>query len=81
MARAKSKDAGTKVLVYVKLLDEGVDVWRPVSAEVASDGAYRLADDQPEGERWEFEPGTSVWCEERRFEDGILGLVATQRAS
>jgi hypothetical protein len=76
----ESKDAGTKVLVYVKLLDEDVDVWRPVSAEVASDGSDRLAGDRPDDERWEFEPGMSVACEARRLDDGTLGLVATKRA-
>ena len=28
--------------VYVKLLDEGVDAWRPVKAMALADGTYRL---------------------------------------
>jgi hypothetical protein len=76
----KSKEAGARVLVYVPLLDEGVDVWRPVAAEVIGNGCYLITGDQPSDERWKFLPGTSVRCEERRFEDGTLGLVATQQA-
>lgn len=76
----KSREVGTKVLLYVMLLDEGVDVWRPVTAEVTSHGCYKITGNQPDDERWEFEPGMSVHCKARRFEDGTLGLVATERA-
>ena len=34
----------TTVTVYVELLDEGVDVWRPVDAERENDGVVRLPD-------------------------------------
>jgi hypothetical protein len=75
-----SREVGTKVLVYVMLLDEDVDVWRPVTAEITSHGCYKITGNQPDDERWEFEPGMSVHCKERRFKDGTLGLVATERA-
>jgi len=76
----KSEEAGTKVLVYIPLLDEGVDVWRPVAAEVIGNGCYRITGNEPNDERWEFPLGTAVRCREHRFEDGSLGLVATERA-
>ena len=47
--------------VYVRLLDEGVDVWRPVAAEPIADGVYRLASGKPSpAEAWEFPPGAVV---------------------
>ena len=71
---------GTKVLVYVTLVDEGTDVWQPVTAEVVGDGCYRIIGNQPEEERWQFAPGALVRCEERRFQDGTLGLVVSRKA-
>ena len=76
----RSQEIGTKVLVYVRLLDEGVDVWRPVTAELTGDGVYRILGEPSEDEVWEFGPTTLVRCQERRFSDGTLGLVATASA-
>jgi hypothetical protein len=38
-------------LIYVPLLDEGTEVWRPVSPEICGEGLYRIADEQAEDER------------------------------
>ncbi|MBL8549886.1 MAG: hypothetical protein JNJ73_07855 [Hyphomonadaceae bacterium] len=47
--------------IHVRLLDEGVDVWRPVRARALGDGAYELAGDPaPPDESWEFAPGAKV---------------------
>lgn len=51
--------------IYVQLLEEGIDVWRPVEAEEEDDGAFRLPAHAPSGEVWEFEPGSLVACEDR----------------
>ena len=51
--------------VFVQLLDEGVEVRRPVQAVNISEGVYSLlAPDNydPELEVWEFLPGTKVKC-------------------
>jgi hypothetical protein len=53
------------VEIYVALLDEGVDVWRPVLAEQFSDTVFRI-EEQPyerDIETWEFGPGEEVVCE------------------
>jgi len=53
------------VEVFVSLLDEGVDVRRPVRAEHLQGNVYLIVD-QPydrEIENWEFEPGDEVICE------------------
>jgi hypothetical protein len=61
--------------VYLELLDEGVDVWRPVQAERENDGIVRLPSDAPEDETCAFPPGSRVRCEHRD-----IGLVAVALA-
>ena len=53
------------VMIYVELLDEGVDVWRPVEAEPVMGGLYRVIGPVPEDETWTFWPGSIVRCETR----------------
>ena len=67
--------------IYVFLLDEAVDVWRPVQASKIARDRYRISLDivVPEGEVWEFGPGDIVRCEDRLFEGGKRGLVAVGR--
>jgi hypothetical protein len=76
----RSQDVGTRMQIYVKLRDEDIDVWRPVTARVERVGVYQIVGNAPEDEQWEFGPGALVRCEERRFSDGTTGLVAKQRA-
>ncbi len=74
-ATASSTDADT---VYVRLLDEGVEVWRPVPAERVSEGAYRLSDaPPPEDEAWTFQPGEVVVAERRagRMDQPLIALA------
>jgi hypothetical protein len=67
--------------IYVALLDEGLDVWRPVAARRLSPDRYLILDQDYDRatERWEFEPGTVVRCrpEDR---DGRQILIATAAA-
>jgi hypothetical protein len=65
--------------IYVALLDDGVETWRPVTATRLGDDLYHLADDAPEDERWEFPPGSTVLVEERQLAEGPT-LVATRLA-
>ncbi len=48
--------------IYVRLLDDGVDVWRPVLATDLGGRLFRLPDwaYDPDLEVWEFLPGTVV---------------------
>jgi hypothetical protein len=62
--------------IYVYLLDEGVDVWRPVEALVESVG-YRITGSEPEGENWQFKPGSLVRCEWQELAKG-RNLVASE---
>ena len=54
--------------VYVRLLNEGTDVYRPVEAVVLEESVVRLVappDYDPADEEWEFEPGSVVRVEVR----------------
>ena len=67
--------------IYVALLGEGVDVWRPVQAEHLHNNVYRILN-QPYDratESWQFEPGDQVLCEQVESSEGII-LAATQKA-
>ena len=64
------------VVLYIALLDEAVDCWRPVAAEDLGSGLFRLVGAVPEGEVWEYQPGEVVNARERVFADGERGLVA-----
>jgi hypothetical protein len=68
--------------IYVALLDEAVDVWRPVRAEHLFDNVYRILC-QPydrEIESWQFEPGDEVVCEPIESSSGRI-LAATKKAA
>ncbi len=75
-----STEVGTVLLIYVKLVDENVDAWRPTLAELVGDGAYRITGERPDDENWEFDRGTLVRGQIHRFSDGSQGLVATRYA-
>jgi hypothetical protein len=62
--------------IYIRLLDEGTDVWRPVHALRIEGNRFRILDSKPEDETWPVESGQFVRCEERTFSDGTVGLVA-----
>ncbi len=67
--------------IYVYLLDEGTDVWRPVDADQASPGYFRITSlkDDPD-ETWQFATGELVRCEMRRLSEGEC-LVAVESRS
>lgn len=69
-------------VIFVRLLDEGVDVWRPVAADVVGDDTFRIVDQfyDTETERWEFEPEDVVRCEQHPMPDGDI-LAAIHLAS
>ncbi len=67
--------------IYVALLDEGVDVWRPAPAHQIGAQTYvilRPDDYDADDETWEFPPGTIVRCATRKITDGDI-LAAIER--
>ena len=72
--------ASMKYTIHVALLDEGTDVWRPVSAELIQDDVYRITEvPLGDAENWEFRSGETVRCLRRTFASGETGLVACER--
>jgi hypothetical protein len=65
--------------IYVALLGEGVNVWRPVPSRRIADRTYVIEQPpgyDPDDETWEFPPGSIVICEPRRTSEGeILAAV------
>lgn len=52
--------------IYVHLLDEEIDVWRPVPARRVQDNVYVVEGEDiydPATEEWEFRPGSRVIVE------------------
>jgi hypothetical protein len=69
--------------IFIALLDEGTDVWRPVEAIRVGNGVYEIPADIsiPADEHWPFSPGQVVACEARKFADGTFGLAAVRPGS
>jgi hypothetical protein len=65
--------------IYVPLLNEGTDVWRPVLAFRRADELFEIAskNDDPEDEVWGFSSGSLVRCEPRQLSGGVR-LVAIE---
>jgi hypothetical protein len=73
------QDLNTETVVYVRLLDEGTDVWRPTPAIPQADGSFTIGEPEdydPETESWEFPPQTRVRCVRRKFAGGDESLAA-----
>jgi|ERR1700722_4297946 len=62
-------------LIYMPLLGEGTECWRPVRAVPVSDDIFEVIDRIPENESWAFAPFSRVCCRDRVFADGQAGLV------
>ncbi len=65
------------------LLNEGTDVWRPVTAEPIAKAIYRIVSEStdPDNEEWVYRTGQEVAVEERVFVEGERGLVAVGPAA
>ena len=66
--------------IYVYLLDEGTDVWRPVQAEHLGDDRYRITSVNAarDDEQWQFKTGDVVRCSSRTLSGGPA-LIAHER--
>jgi hypothetical protein len=66
--------------IYMPLLNEGVDVWRPVEAIKITDVGYMVTENASADEEWAFQPGHILRCEERDLSGGTH-LVAVAKAT
>jgi hypothetical protein len=70
---------GKETTIYVSLLGEGLNVLRSVRAESLGRDFYRILDEMPEGETWQFQPGQVVRCKKKNLSSG-KAMVATEEA-
>lgn len=70
------------IKIYVPLLNEDIDVWRPVEAEHLHSNVYRIRSQPYDrmNELWGFEPGDDVWCELIDSSEGRI-VAATRKAN
>lgn len=64
--------------IYIQLLDEGTVVYRPTKGLHVHRNVYRVLatpDYDEKDERWEFAPGSLVYCEQETLSEKKL-LVA-----
>ena len=69
------------VQIYVLLLNESTEIWRPVEALKLGKNFYQIISPNPEPdvEKWQFNKGEKVLCSQKTFSDGKSGLVATKK--
>jgi hypothetical protein len=65
--------------IYVALLGQETEAWRPVLAQQRADDTYLIVskNDDPEEEMWQFSSGSLVRCEARELAEGVR-LVAVE---
>jgi hypothetical protein len=70
---------GKETEIFVSLIGEGLNVLRRVRAEHLGRDFYRIIDEMPEGENWQFQPGQVVRCRKTKLSSG-KSLVAFEEA-
>ncbi len=68
--------------IYVRLLDEGIEVFRPVRAVCLQEKLYKIIDQNydPETETWEFVPQAIVQVEFMKSDKNENFLAAVKSA-
>ena len=77
------RDLAEPVTIYVALLGEGVDVWRPVEARPLGGDRFRIigVNADVSDETWEFPAGALVRCEPKKHEDGKIVMTAVAQVA
>lgn len=70
-----------QIRIYVFLLDEAVDVWRPVQAIEKVQGLYQIVSESlaPDDVKGEFTTGDIVRVNKKSFSDSRRELVAVEK--
>ena len=66
--------------IYMRLLNEGTNTWRPVAAEHLNRDTFRVIGPMRDDEDWAFPPGSVVTVAHHVFADGSSGTVAVALA-
>ena len=66
--------------IYIYLLDEGTDVWRPVMGRLIAGDIFEIVTENsnPDDEHWEFGCGQQVRCRELMTPEGKTIMVACE---
>jgi hypothetical protein len=67
-------------VIYMPLLVEGTDCWRPVRAVRITEDVFEVIDQIAPDESWKFAPSSRVRCRRRAFSGGEAGLEAFEYA-
>lgn len=71
--------SGKETMIYVNLVGEGMNVLRSVRAEHLGRDFYKIIEETPEGETWEYGAGQVVRCKKKNLSSG-KALVAIEEA-
>ena len=65
--------AKEQLTIYVALIDEGTEVYRPVIAEKIDEKTFKIIskNKNPEDEKWKFNMGDVVVCYEKELMNGM----------
>ena len=69
-----------ETVIYMPLVGEGTDCWRPVRAVQITEDVFEVIDHIPPDESWKFAPFSRVRCRRRTFTGGESGLEAFEYA-
>ena len=61
-----------KSIIYIKVLDENINVWKPINALRIDKNTYKIDDNDDE---IEFKKGQIIKVVKKIFSDGTKGLV------
>lgn len=68
-------------VIYMPLVGEGTDCWRPVRARRISEDIFEVTEKHiPSDESWKLAPSSRVRCRNRIFAGGEAGLEAFEYA-
>ncbi len=69
-----------ETVIYMPLVAEGTDCWRPVRAVRVTEDVFEVIDQIAPDESWKFAPSSRVRCRRRVFTSGEAGLEAFEYA-
>jgi len=69
-----------ETVIYMPLIGEGTDCWRPVRAVRITENVFRIVDQIRPDESWKFGEDSRVRCRDRIFSGGVSGLEAFEYA-
>lgn len=72
-------NVGKPATIYLNIVDAGIACLRPVQAEHLGRDFYRIVENAPPDEQWEFTTGQIVRCQKRNLSSG-KALVAIEEA-